>query len=150
MPSSYTSLLYHLIFGTKGRRPLITRELQQRLYEYIGGIVSREEGRLIAVGGVQDHIHMLVSIPPTKAVSDFLRIVKTNSSKWIHETFRESTDFGWQDGYGAFSVSKSGIDDVRAYIATQEEHHRRVSFEEEFVAFLKRNEIEFDERYLWK
>lgn len=149
MPSSYTSLLYHIVFSTKERRPLITPDLQTRLYEYIGGIVTHENSLLRSVGGMNDHIHLLINIPSTKALSDFLRIIKSNSSKWIHETFPQHRTFGWQDGYGAFTVSKSALLDVQAYIETQPEHHKRFTFQEEFIEFLRRHEIQYDERYLW-
>ena len=149
MPSTYTSLHYHIIFSTKQRRPFITSDLGPRLYDYIGGIIRHEKGILRCAGGVADHVHLLATLPPTRAISDWMRVIKSNSSGWIHETFPDQRAFGWQDGYGAFTVSKSGLADVERYIAGQEEHHRRVSFKEEFVEFLRRNEIEYDERYLW-
>jgi len=149
MPSTYTSLHYHIIFSTKERRPFITPHIQTRLYDYIGGIVRHEKGILRCAGGVADHVHMLATLPPTRAISDWLRVIKSNSSGWIHDTFSDQKLFGWQDGYGAFSVSSSAMSDVERYIAGQEEHHRRISFQEEFVEFLRKNEIEYDERYLW-
>jgi REP element-mobilizing transposase RayT len=150
MPSSYTSLYYHFIFSTKERRPRITNDIQTRLYEYIGGIVAHEKGRLLTAGGMPDHIHLLAAFTAQKAVSDLMRLVKTNSSKWVHETFSDHRDFGWQDGYGAFTVSYSNLARVKRYIAAQEEHHRRLSFQEEFLTFLKRHGIEYDERYIWR
>ena len=150
MPASFTSLHYHIIFGTKERRSLLTSAVQARLYDYIGGIIAQEGGQLLAAGGMPDHVHLLAILPPTRAVSDVMRVVKTNSSKWLHETFPEMRAFGWQDGYGAFAVSRSAVEEVKRYIAIQEEHHRKLTFEEEFVAFLKRHGIEYDERYLWR
>lgn len=149
MPSSYTSLHYHMIFSTKERQPYITSDLQHRLYEYMGGIINQEKGILRSAGGVADHVHLLATFSPTKAVSDLLRVIKSNTSKWIHETFPDQRRFGWQDGYGAFTVSTSGLTDVEKYIAGQAEHHRQVSFKDEFVEFLHRHEIAHDERYLW-
>lgn len=149
MSSTYTSLNYHIIFSTKERRPFITPEWQFRLYDYIGGIVRNEKGLLRCIGGVADHMHLLVTLPPTRAISDWMRVIKCNSSGWIHDTFADQRLFAWQDGYGAFSVSKSAMPEVERYIANQEEHHRRVTFKDEFVEFLRRNEIEYDDRYLW-
>lgn len=149
MPSSYTCLYYHIIFSTKDRRPLINPDLQTRLYDYMGGIITHEKGRLLAAGGAADHVHLLVSMTAQISLSDLMRLVKANSSKWVHETFPEHRDFRWQDGYGAFTVSASAIADVKRYITQQELHHRRVSFQEVFLAFLRRHGIEYDQRYIW-
>ena len=148
MPQSYTSLHYHIVFGTRGRRPHLTSELSRRVLSYIVGIVKNEKGTLIAVGGTQDHVHLLSGLHPETAVASFLRTVKANSSKWVHENFPDQAEFAWQAGYGAFSVSHSNLDQVRAYIENQEEHHRRLSFEEEFRQFLDRHGIAYDSRYL--
>ena len=149
MPSSYTCLHYHLIFSTKRRVPRISPAIRDRLYQYIGGIIRDQNGRLIAAGGTPDHVHLLVSLHAQTALSDLLRNVKAGSSKWVHQTIDGMADFGWQDGYGAFTLSFSNLAQVTEYIADQEQHHRRVSFQEEFVAFLKRHEIPYDERYIW-
>ncbi len=149
MSQSYTCLYYHVIFSTKQRRALITPDLRERLYAYIGGIVAHEKGRLMSAGGADDHLHLLLSLRAQTALSDMLRLLKTNSSKWVHETFADRRDFGWQDGYSAFSVSYSNIQHVQEYIARQEQHHRRVSFQEELLEFLQRHNIEYDERYIW-
>lgn len=149
MGQSYTRLYYHIIFSTKDRARQITNDFRSRLYEYLGGIIARENGRLIAAGGAADHVHLVVSLNATAALADVLRIVKTNSSKWVHETFPDKADFAWQPGYAAFSVSSSKLEDVRTYIANQEEHHRQTTFEEEFVAFLNRHGISYDRKYLW-
>lgn len=148
MGNSFRCLRYHLVFSTKNREPQITPQLRPRLYEYIGGIFKNENGQLLAVGGVADHVHLLASIHPSVSVADMLRKVKASSSKWIHETFPEHKAFAWQEGYGAFSVSQSNVDQVCHYIEQQEEHHRRMTFEEEFVEFLERHGISYDERYL--
>src|SRR4051812_34897171 len=147
MPQSFACLYYHLIFGTKTRAPLITEGVQLRLYDYIGGILRAEGCVLIAAGGMPDHVHLLVSLDKRVSMSEALRIVKTNSSRWVHETFPGLSGFAWQVGYGAFSVSASHLDAVKGYLSRQAEHHRSVTFQEEFVAFLRRHGIEYDERY---
>ena len=149
MPQSFASLHVHIIFSTKNRQPSITDDLQPRLYEYLGGIVRAGGGRLLAAGGMPDHVHLLVSSSKQVALADAVRTIKSNTSKWIHETFPTQHDFAWQAGYGAFSVSFSNLDAVKRYIANQAEHHRKTTFREEFVALLRRHDIEFDERYLW-
>ena len=149
MPSSYLCLHYHLIFGTKQRKPQIAADLAPRLYHYIGGIVRGVNGVLLAAGGMPDHVHLLVRLRATPSIADVLRDIKAGSSGWVHDTFAERTEFAWQIGYAAFAVSLSILGAVKEYIAMQEEHHRGTSFEEEFVSFLKKHEIEYDERYLW-
>jgi REP element-mobilizing transposase RayT len=149
MPSSYTALNYHVVFSTKNRAPLITSNHAERLYAYVGGIIRDERGKLLASGGMADHVHLLVSLHPQTSLSDIMRIVKSKSSKWTHETFPEHAAFGWQDGYAAFTVSASNVDDVRRYIANQQEHHRKLSFEDELRAFLDRHGVEYDERYVF-
>ena len=150
MPSSYLSLHYHLIFSTKHREPHITPAIAPRLYDYIGGITRGLGGQLLAAGGMPDHVHLLVRLGATRAVADVLRDLKAGASKWVHDTHPDMAAFGWQIGYGAFAVSVSNLDDVRAYIENQEEHHRARTFRDEFVLFLDRHGIEYDERYLWE
>ena len=149
MPQSFTCLHFHFIFSTKDRLPSIAPDLQPRLFEYIGGIFRAEKGCLVAAGGMLDHVHLLASLSKEMSVSEAMRIIKANSSGWIHDTFPDKQDFGWQAGYGAFAVSYSNIDVVKQYIARQAEHHRVKSFQEEFIEFLKRHNIQYDERYLW-
>ncbi len=149
MPQSFASLHHHLVFSTKNRDPLITDEVQPRLYEYIGGILRAHGCALMAAGGMPDHVHLLVSLDKQLSIAETLRIVKANSSFWVHEGFPVLSAFAWQAGYGAFAVSYSHLDRVRGYLGRQAEHHRGVSFQEEFLAFLKRHEIAYDERYLW-
>ena len=148
MSQSYTCLCYHVIFATKGREPSITAEVQKRLYDYIGGIIKGENGYLLAVGGVADHVHLLIVLHPQSSVAEVMRLVKANSSKWVHETFPGKNRFTWQVGYGAFTVSFSNIDQVKQYIADQERHHRGATFDEEFVIFLERHKVQYDPRYL--
>ncbi len=149
MAHSNTKLLYHCIFSTKGRRAFIKDAIQQRLYPYIASILRAKDSDLLAVGGTADHVHLLVELPATLPVADAMRLVKTNSSKWLRETFPTHRAFGWQTGYGAFTVSASAKDDVIRYIGNQEQHHRSRTFESEFVEFLNRHGLEYDDRYIW-
>ena len=148
MSKTYTNLLYHIVFSTRERRPLITREKQARLYEYVGGIVRGLGGISLAIGGIEDHLHLLAKLRPDKALSSVLRDLKANSSGWMHDVFPEVRDFSWQNGYGAFTVSASQIPYVEKYILNQEIHHRKRSFRDEFVEMLI-VKIEFDQRFLW-
>lgn len=150
MPQLFTSLYYHFIFSTKNRSSTITSAIQPRLYEYLGGIFRTEGGILLVAGGVPDHIHLLARLNQKHAIADVLRIVKTNSSKWVHETFPGSEAFAWQAGYGAFTVSTSHLEKVKDYIDRQAEHHRSMDFKSEFRELLRKHGIEFDERYLWE
>ena len=149
MANTYSSLFYHVVFSTKHREPTITADIRPRLWEYLGGAVRGEGGIPILVGGTADHVHLLVTLRQNKSLADFLRQIKANSSKWVHETFPNAGGFWWQGGYGAFTVSHSGIDAVRSYIANQEEHHRARTFQDEYRDLLTRHGIEFDEKYLW-
>ncbi len=148
MAKTLTSLNYHIVFSTKGREPWLHAEIRARLWPYLGGM-ARESGlHAWIVGGVEDHVHLLVSIPPALAVSKAVQMIKGGSSHWIKQAYPKLAVFAWQDGYGAFSVSHSQLAAVREYIATQEEHHRVRTFAEEYRAFLAKHEIAFDERYL--
>lgn len=149
MGQTLTSITLHIIFSTKGRTPSINSELKQDLMAYMGGIVRELKGEPLIINGISDHVHMLIEIPPTISTSDFMRVVKTNSSKWVHQNYGLKT-FAWQDGYGAFSVSKSGIPAVFDYIKDQEQHHKKRSFQEELIAFLHKYTISYDDRYLWE
>ena len=149
MSQTFTNLLYHVIFSTKNREPFVDAELSQPLHAYLGGILLEQGGRPLIVGGVADHVHVLTHLPKMLLVPDALRVLKSNSSRWVHEQFPGRAAFAWQTGYAAFSVSQSGVEDVRRYIANQEEHHKSVSFQDEYRAFLRRHALEFDERYMW-
>jgi REP element-mobilizing transposase RayT len=137
------------VFSTKERRPLITPALRERLWPFLGGIARQNKMKAIEVGGVTDHVHLLISIPSTMAIAKAMQLIKGGSSKWVHETFLEHRLFAWQEKYGAFSVSESRVESVVNYIRGQEEHHRVVTFQEEFLALLQKHRIEYDERYLW-
>lgn len=145
MANTYAALHYHVIFSTKNREPWLVRDIEQRVWEFLGGIARAP----LQVGGVEDHIHALITAPPTIAPFQIAQLLKGGSSKWIHEEFTALRNFGWQDGYGAFTVSKSKIPDVITYIQNQREHHRKKTFQEEYLEFLNENGIEYDERYLW-
>ena len=148
MGSTHSALHYHLIWGTKHLEPNILPAWRDRLQTYIGGCVRALDAVPLAIGGVSDHVHLLVSLNPTHRLSDFVRDVKRKSSEWIHTEISEK-NFHWQEGYGVFSVSKSALEEVRKYVLGQEEHHRTRTFREEYVAFLERHGIECDERFLW-
>jgi REP element-mobilizing transposase RayT len=148
MGQSYTNLLYHIVFSTKDRKPLIADDVKPRLYAYIGGTIRNLGGVPMGINGMDDHAHILTKLRPDKAVSDVLRDLKANASGWMHDVFPEMKDFSWQRGYGAFTVSASQVESVRKYIAEQEIHHTKRSFREEFVSLLRKNAVEFDERYL--
>lgn len=148
MPSTHLSLHYHLIFSTKDRVAYLHEDWRGRLHAYLGGIVKDLGGVPETVGGVADHVHLLVGLRATHRLADVLREVKSASSKWVHQEMKKPL-FAWQDGYGAFTVSASRIEAVKNYIARQEEHHRKKTFQEEYLEFLKEYGVEYDERYLW-
>ena len=148
MPSTYVSLHYHLVFSTRERVPSIIDDVRPRVHAYLGGIIRGLEGTPIEVGGTENHVHLLVGLKATHCVAKVLRVLKGDSSRWIHDELGLSR-FAWQEGYSAFTVSKSGLTTVREYVKGQEEHHRKQSFEDEYMELLVKHEIEFDERYLW-
>jgi putative transposase len=150
MPHSYVSNLVHYIFSTKERFPYIDQELESRLWPYMGGI-ARENGiKALAIGGTHDHVHTLLSLPATLSVAKAIQLIKGGSSKWIHDEFPKYRKFEWQDGYGAFSVSASQMKRVIRYIDGQQEHHRKRTFEEEFLEFLDKHEVQYDPRYVFR
>lgn len=141
MPKSYTNLLYHIVFSTRDRLPLITPPRRPRLYEYLGGAIRGEGGISLAIGGIEDHVHLLAKLRPDKTLSGLLRVLKANSSGWRHDVFPDAEDFYWQNGYGAFSVSTSQVPVVSRYIANQKQHHTKRSFREEFIDMLGRGSL---------
>ncbi|MBK9215480.1 MAG: IS200/IS605 family transposase [Chloracidobacterium sp.] len=149
MAHSLVSQLMHCVFSTKERRPMITPELLARLIPYIGGIARENGFRLIHGGGVDDHIHLLISLAKTMAISKAMQLIKGGSSKWIHDTFPEHRLFAWQEGYGAFSISISEKERTIKYIDRQAEHHKKVDFTTEFIVFLDAHEMEYDIRYVF-
>jgi REP element-mobilizing transposase RayT len=150
MAQSLSKILVHIVFSTKDRRPFLNdRELLTELHAYLGGILARLECQPLIVGGVADHVHALSALARTRTVADVVKEIKRGSTLWIKAADSSLTDFAWQGGYGAFSIGASQISTVRNYIANQEEHHRKVSFQDEFRTLLKRYDVEFDERYVW-
>lgn len=149
MAHTFANLLTHVIFSTKDRQPLMSRDLKPDLLAYMGGIARELHGKCVAVNSMPDHLHMLLWLPASLAIAEALRLVKTNSSRWVRQKLGRSA-FAWQTGYAAFSVSRSNASSVVKYIGEQEKHHRRVTFQEEFISFLKKNGVCYDERYIWE
>lgn len=147
MSSTYLSLHYHLVFSTKHRAPIIASAWRERLHDYLGGTIRGLGGVSEGVGGVADHVHLLVGLKATHCLADILRELKKASSVWIHAEIGLS-DFAWQEGYAAFTVSPTSREAIQQYIAHQEEHHRKQSYREELVAMLQRAGVEYDPNYL--
>ncbi len=148
MAHTFTNLLVHLIFSTKGRADLIADEIRDDLHAYLGGIIRSLKGTALAVNGTRNHLHLLVLLPRDTSLADLCRDLKSCSSKWVHEKWPLRKGFGWQTGYSAFAVSDSNRDAVMRYIARQEEHHRKVTFDEELVAILRKHKMAFDPRFV--
>ena len=149
MGHTFSNLLSHVVFSTKDRRNMLYADLRTQLFPYMRGIANKEGATVFAINGIEDHVHVLVKLKPALAPSDFARIIKCNSSNWIHETFVNLKDFAWQSGFSAFSVSESVAPVVVEYIEKQEVHHHRMSFAEELRILLSKHGIEFDpEHYL--
>jgi len=146
MAHSLASVHIHFVFSTKNRLPYLKDALQPAMFAYLGGIVRELGGKPVIVGGMPDHVHLLARMPTGMSVSDFMRVVKTNSSKWAR---RGKRDLAWQTGFAAFSVSMSLLPHVTRYIREQEKHHRKMTFREELVALLKKHNIAYDDRYIW-
>ena len=149
MANTYASLHYHLIFSTKNRVRQIPQNIEQRIWAYIGGVARAHNIMPLEIGGIEDHIHALVTAPAVLSPSRIAQYLKGDSSKWIHQEFPALRSFVWQDGYGAFTVSKSNLAGVIRYIQNQRVHHCKKSFQEEYVEFLKKHGVEYDERYIW-
>ncbi len=149
MAHSYICVYIHYVFSTKNRQKFITPELEKRLWAYMGGIARENKMKALAIGGVEDHAHVLLSLPSTLSIAKAIQLIKGGSSTWVSKTFSEFKDFEWQEGYGAFSVSISHIEQTIAYISNQKEHHKKRTFREEYLALLKKHGIQYDERYVW-
>jgi len=147
MPSSFVASYVHLVFSTKDRRPLIDQEWEDRLYSYLGGIMKGMDGLSLKIGGVEDHVHVCDGLRSKHRLDNFLRDLKGDSSIWIHKEITKM--FEWQKGYGAFSVSPGSVDSVIRYIENQRAHHQKIDFKTEFIDFLVKAGIEYDERYLF-
>jgi REP element-mobilizing transposase RayT len=149
MPQSLSSILIHLIFSTKNREPFLTPEIERELYPYLASIFKAMKSPALTINGTSDHLHTLFSLSRVVTIAELVEEVKTESSKWIKTKGREFRSFHWQNGYGAFSIGQSQVPTVKRYIERQKEHHRRVSFQDEYRKFLKLYEVEYDERYVW-
>ena len=150
MSQSLAKNLVHLVFSSKERKPHIQNDVRSKLHEYAGGILHDLDSPALLMNSVADHIHVLFNLHKTKALSDVIMELKRGTSIWIKEQNSQYSDFYWQAGYGAFSVSQSAVETVKEYIANQEAHHSRRTFQDEFRALLNRHEIDFDERYVWE
>ena len=148
MSHTYCCSLFHCVFSTKERRKTIVPDVQDRLWAYMGGVAREHEMKALAVGGMDDHVHILLSMPASSSVANAMREIKSASSRWMHETC-SMKDFDWQEGYGAFSIGWTQINPTIAYIERQAEHHRKRDFQAEFLAFLKKHRVEYDPRYVW-
>jgi len=149
MPHSYVSCLMHCVFSTRERRPWLSADVRGRLFPYMAGIARGDGVMPLAIGGAADHVHMLIALPSTMPVAKALQLVKGSSSRWLHDTFPNLRSFGWQEGYGAFSVSISQVPETVAYIKGQEDHHQRRTFQEEFLLFLQKHSIDYNPRHVW-
>ena len=150
MAGKYLSLLVHFIWSTKNREPWIERAMREDMYAYIGGTMRKKKATLLAAGGMFDHIHLYASLPSIISIADFVNAVKANSSRWVHDSFRDLRTFAWQEGYGAFSVSKSDEQPVIRYVQDQEKHHAKRTFKEEFISMLEQHEMPYDPQQIWK
>ena len=148
MPSTYCSLHYHAVFSTKDRHPLITPDWRNNLHAYLGGIVNNLKGVSLAIGGIEDHVHILMGLRATHNLASVMREVKAGSSEWAHSTVGKS-NFVWQPGYFGATVSPSQVEKVKKYILNQEEHHRHSTFQQEYIEMLKLAGVDYDERYVW-
>ncbi|MCE5325741.1 MAG: IS200/IS605 family transposase [Planctomycetaceae bacterium] len=149
MGHTYSNLTCHIVFSTKHRRADLTLDILPRLIEYAGGIIRNRDGKLLAINGASDHMHILVILAPKHAISDQVRDIKAGMSKWIHDNIASLRTFAWQEGYAIFSVSKSVMQTVIDYISSQTEHHHKMTFEEELVALLQKHGIDYDPRYVF-
>lgn len=150
MPNTYTQIHIHFVFAVKFREGVITSSRKDELYKYITGIVQNNNHKLICINGMPDHIHILIGMRPTQSISDLLQDIKGGSSKWINEKKLIKGKFEWLEGYGAFSYGKSQVKDVIEYIENQEQHHEKKTFKEEYLDFLKKFEIDYEEKYIFK
>lgn len=149
MANTYSQIHLHFVFAVKYRAGIIDKSWKNELYKYISGIISNNNHKLLAINGVSDHVHILVGMRPMQSVSDLLQDIKGGSSKWINEQKLVKGKFEWQEGYGVFSYGKSQVKDVIKYIENQEEHHRKHTFRSEYTEFLKKFEVEYDEKFIF-
>ena len=149
MSDTYISVVIHFVFSTKKRQPFLTDLVRERVWAYMGGIARENRMKALCIGGIADHVHLLLSMPATVSLAEAMHRIKGGTTTWIHSALPGMKNFAWQEGYGAFAVNESAVDETIAYIQNQAAHHRTVSFQEEFVAFLKANRVVYNEKYLW-
>jgi len=149
MSHTYTNILIHALFSTKDRHPWLSPDIRDEVFRYLGGTINRLRGQSLLVNGSRDHVHLLFVQPRTLSIATVMEKTKAGSSGWVKEHWPNRGHFAWQTGYAAFSVSKSQVEEVERYIRNQEEHHRKVSFQEELLAFLQKHGIEYDPRYVF-
>ncbi len=149
MTHTYKIHQFHIVWSTKNRRNLIEKNFQQRLYDYIGGIIKEHKGHLLEAGGIANHVHLLFGLSNLDNYSHLIRNIKAGSSSWVHKTIPASNDFAWQEGYGSFTVNYNSVDGVKTYIKNQEEHHRKYTFEEEYIKFLEMHNVPYDPRFVF-
>jgi REP element-mobilizing transposase RayT len=149
MANTYVALHYHVVFSTKNREPWITADIEERVWSYVAGAATKHDMSVLKIGGLDDHFHVVAGIPPAMTVSKAVQMLKGASSRWIRMTFPDLEAFGWQEGYGAFTVSKSALPKTISYGARQRERHQQQSFQDEFRGLLDRHDVAYDERYLW-
>jgi len=149
MASTLTNLLYHLVFSTKNRYPMLHQPLASECHAYFGGIVKNEGGIPLAINGMPDHVHLVLKCKPTIAFSDLVRVIKGSSSKWVNEHYDVGGRFSWQEGYGGFSISESQLQKTINYVKNQDQHHPLKSFQDEFRMLLDKHGVKYDERFIW-
>lgn len=149
MPNTYTQLLIQLVFAVKGRESLITASIRERLEKYICGIATNKKHKPLAIYCMPDHMHFLIGLSPNQSIADIVKQIKTNSNTFVNDNHLTQQQFSWQEGYGAFSYSKSALDTVVKYILNQKDHHKNQTFREEYLQFLRKFEVEYDEKYLF-
>jgi putative transposase len=149
MSQSLASILVHIIFSTKNRQPMILDEIIKDLHSYMAGISRAHDSHVHEIGGIEDHVHLLVSLPKTLSLSKLIEEIKKSSSKWIKTQGNQHANFAWQNGYGAFSIGQSVYEELRKYIQNQKNHHKKISFQDEFREFLNKYRIAYEEKYVW-
>jgi REP element-mobilizing transposase RayT len=149
MAQSLSDIIIHIVFSTKNRLPMISPEIEYELFQYICGTAYKLKSPVISINGVQDHIHILLHLGSTTSINELISKIKSNSSRWMKTKGKNYSHFSWQSGYGVFSVSRSIIEAVERYVSKQKEHHKKMSFQDEFLEMLRRSQTKYDERYLW-
>jgi REP element-mobilizing transposase RayT len=150
MPNTYSQINIQCVFAVKGRKYLLSKDIRTKLFKYMHGILENDNTFPLAINGWKDHVHVFFELSPKMSISDHMRTLKSSSSKWLNDNYFKNREFKWQEGYGAFSYSKSQRNNVIKYILNQEEHHRNVSFKEEYLGFLEKFNVAYDERYLFE